>query len=83
MNARPAFEPFELLPFIASLKNGIWLLGISFWIFGLLDRSVAVFADGYLSAVDIAQLFTASFFFISWLCLKPATPKFSAQTRKV
>ncbi len=83
MNARPAFEPFELLPFLASLKNGIWLLGISFWIFGLLDRSMAAFADGYLSAGDMAQLFTASFFFVSWLFLKPASPRFSAQTRKV
>lgn len=83
MNARPAFEPLELLPLLASLKNGIWLLGTSFWIFGLLDRTVAAFSDGYISAIDMAQMFTAAFFFISWLFLKPASPKVSAQARKV
>lgn len=57
--------------FLESLKNGIWLLGVSSWLFGITDRSIASFSDGYLSALDITQLFTASFFFISWLFLKP------------
>ena len=63
-----------LNPFLGNLKQGIWLLGISSWLFGITDRSIASFADGYLSALDIAQLFTASFFFVSWLFLKPARP---------
>lgn len=57
--------------FLGNLKNGIWLLGVSSWLFGITDRTIASFADGYLSALDIVQLFTASFFFVSWLFLKP------------
>ena len=60
--------------FMDYLKNGIWFVGISFWLFGITDRSIASLSDGYLSAIDIAQLFTAAFFFVSWLFLKP-TPK--------
>ncbi len=58
--------------FLENLKQGIWFFGISSWIFGITDRSIASFADGYLSAVDIGQLFTAAFFFVSWLFLKPS-----------
>lgn len=57
--------------FIGRLKSGIWLIGIPSWLFGITDRSFASFADGYLSAVDLMQLFTASLFFLSWLYLKP------------
>lgn len=80
MNNGPSFE---LLAFLASLRNGIWLLGISSWIFGIIDRSLASFADGYLSALDIAQLFTASFFFVSWLFLKPTSLKLVSRSSKV
>ncbi len=59
--------------FLGSLKNGIWLVGISSWLFGITDRSIASLSDGYLSALDIAQLFTAAFFFVSWLFLKPTS----------
>jgi len=59
--------------FVTKLKNGIWLLGVASWLFGITDRSIASFDDGYLSAIDIVQLFTASFFFLSWLFLKSAT----------
>ncbi|MBW4578822.1 MAG: hypothetical protein KME42_04505 [Tildeniella nuda ZEHNDER 1965/U140] len=58
-------------PFLENLRQGIWLIGISSWVFGITDRSIATFSDGSLSALDIAQLFTASFFFVSWLFLKP------------
>lgn len=61
----------EIAMFIVKLKNGIWLCGIPSWVFGISDRSLAAFADGYLSAWEIFQLFTASFFFVSWLYLKP------------
>ena len=66
---------FELIAFLANLRNGIWLLGVSSWLFGILDRSIATLADGYLSALDIIQLFTALFFFVSWLFLKPTSMK--------
>ena len=60
---------------IKNLKNGIWLFGISFWVFGITDRSIASFSDGYLSALDLIQLFTAATFFIAWLFLKPSSTK--------
>ncbi|MBD2313179.1 hypothetical protein H6G20_16035 [Desertifilum sp. FACHB-1129] len=62
----------EAALFLSNLKNGIWFFGISSWVFGITDRTLATLADGYLSAIDIAQLFTASFFFMGWLFLKPA-----------
>lgn len=81
MNNSPSFE---LITFLSNLRNGIWLLGISSWIFGIIDRSFASFADGYLSALDITQLFTASFFFVSWLFLKPTSLKMmSRATREI
>ncbi len=61
----------ELVMFLSRLRSGIWIFGISSWLFGITDRTIAAFMDGYLSALDIAQLFTASFFFISWIFLKP------------
>lgn len=65
-------EPsLEQSVFLAKLRNAIWLLGVSSWLFGITDRSIASFADGYLSALDLVQLSTASFFFVSWLFLKP------------
>jgi hypothetical protein len=59
--------------FLGNLKNGIWLFGLSSWVFGITDRSIASFADGYLSALDLTQLFTAATFFVAWLFLKPAS----------
>jgi|GEM_PF-483529 len=70
MNNQPTSE---ILVFVAKLKNGIWLLGIASWLFGITDRSIASFSDDYLSAIEIMQLFTASFFFLGWLYLKPST----------
>jgi hypothetical protein len=61
----------ETSDFLSRLRQGIWVFGVSSWLFGITDRSIASFADGYLSALDITQLFTASFFFVSWLFLKP------------
>ncbi|MGF1496427.1 MAG: hypothetical protein ACFB8W_06325 [Elainellaceae cyanobacterium] len=52
-------------------KHGIWVVGIPSWLFGIADRSIASFADGYLSVVEIIQLLTLSFFFFGWLGLKP------------
>jgi hypothetical protein len=57
--------------FILRLKNGVWFFGIPSFLFGITDRSVAAFADGYLSPIEIIHIFTASFFFLTWLYLKP------------
>jgi hypothetical protein len=59
--------------FVGNLKNGIWLFGISSWLFGITDRSIASFSDGYLSALDLTQLFTAATFFVAWIFLKPTS----------
>lgn len=61
----------EIAIFIDKVKNGVWLFGIPSWLFGITDRSIAAFADGYLSSIEILHLFTTFFFFISWLYLKP------------
>lgn len=68
-------QSLEQSIFLAKLRNAIWLLGISSWLFGITDRSIASFSDGYLSALDLVQLCTASFFFVSWLFLKPTVPE--------
>lgn len=62
----------EMMAFLMNLRNGIWLFGVSSWLFGIADRSIATLSDGYLSALEIVQLFTAAFFFVGWLVLKPA-----------
>ncbi|MBD2773671.1 hypothetical protein [Iningainema tapete] len=59
--------------FVGNLRNGIWLFGISSWLFGITDRSIASLSDGYLSALDLVQLFTAATFFVAWLFLKPTS----------
>ncbi|UBF25863.1 hypothetical protein K9N68_30690 [Kovacikia minuta CCNUW1] len=65
-------QPTGLYPFLGNLKRGIWFIGLSSWLFGITDRTIASLADGYLSALDMIQLFTAAFFFVSWLFLKPS-----------
>ncbi|MCL6432745.1 MAG: hypothetical protein K6T90_00790 [Leptolyngbyaceae cyanobacterium HOT.MB2.61] len=67
-------RPAEFYPVLRELKRGIWFLGISSWLFGITDRSIASFSDGYLSALDVIQLLTALFFFVAWLSLKPSQP---------
>lgn len=53
------------------VRSGVWYLGVSAWLFGMSDRTFASFADGFVSAIDLVQLFTAAFFFVGWLFLKP------------
>ncbi|HEY9695343.1 MAG TPA: hypothetical protein V6D15_24345 [Oculatellaceae cyanobacterium] len=66
------YQPdLEFTALIAKLRNSIWMFGIPSWLFGISDRGIAAFADGYLSPVEILNLLTASFFFLSWLSLKP------------
>ncbi|WP_293128797.1 hypothetical protein [Microcoleus sp. bin38.metabat.b11b12b14.051] len=73
----------EVSAFLPMFQKGIWLFGILSWIFGLTDRSIALLSDGYLSAIDIVQLFTASFFFVSWIFLSPFLSLNSQSQRKV
>ncbi|MEL6459637.1 MAG: hypothetical protein AAFQ91_15490 [Cyanobacteria bacterium J06621_15] len=61
----------EIAFIIGRLRSGIWLFGIPSWLFGIGDRSFAAFADGYISVIEVVQLFTASLFFASWLFLRP------------
>lgn len=58
--------------FLWMLRHGVWGVGTLSWVFGISDRTLAAFMDGYLSAIDITQLLTAVFFFASWLILKPS-----------
>ncbi len=69
--SKNASAKVDIAILIDKIKDGIWLFGIPSWLFGITDRSIATFADGYVSSVEIFQLFTASFFFLSWLYLKP------------
>lgn len=66
-----ADQPVELSLLVDKLRNSIWNLGIPSWLFGITDRTVASLADGYFSAIELSHLFIASFFFVSWLYLKP------------
>lgn len=70
MNHQPLSE---LTIFVAQLRQGVWCLGVPSWLFGLVDRSAASWSDQSLSAGDLIQVFTAAFFFASWLLLKPNT----------
>ncbi|MFN6561860.1 MAG: hypothetical protein RMY28_018970 [Nostoc sp. ChiSLP01] len=69
--SKSTFVEVDIAILIDKIKNGIWLFGIPSWLFGITDRSFAAFTDGYVSTVEVFQLFTASFFFFSWLYLKP------------
>lgn len=64
-------QAVQFSPPSENLRHVIWLLGVAFWVFGMIDRSIASFSDGYLSITDIAQLLTVLFFFVNWLFLKP------------
>ena len=61
----------EIAFIIGRIRSGIWLVGIPSWLFGIGVRSFAAFADGYISVIEVVQLFTASLFFASWLFLRP------------
>jgi hypothetical protein len=68
-------QPLEFIPLVRSLRSGLWLLGVSFWLFGLVDRSFAAFSDGIVTATEFLLMMTALFFLIGWLLLKPASMK--------
>jgi hypothetical protein len=61
--------------FLASLKQGIWILCIPAWLFGMAERSANAISDHFLSVSDVVQILTATFFLVSWLFLKPNTTR--------
>lgn len=54
-----------------AIRVQVWWFGIVFWVFGLLDRSVAAFADGSIAWVEAWQVFVAVVFFFLWAVLRP------------
>ncbi|WP_416674535.1 hypothetical protein [Egbenema bharatensis] len=70
----PSSNPVQQL----TLKDRIWLFGTSAWIVGIIDRSIAIFSSGSLTAINIIQLLLAIVFFGGWLYLKPRS---SSRTR--
>ncbi|NJL20399.1 MAG: hypothetical protein HC895_05580 [Leptolyngbyaceae cyanobacterium SM1_3_5] len=61
----------KLLPLVEPLRQGLWLVGMSAWIFGITDRSIAAFSDGHLTASELVQLSIASLVALGWYFLKP------------
>ncbi|XHX80914.1 MAG: hypothetical protein RBJ76_13565 [Stenomitos frigidus ULC029] len=59
------------LDFFRGLQVGVWWVGVPGWVFGIIDRSIAGFGDGFLSAIELMQLFVAATFFLAWVALKP------------
>jgi hypothetical protein len=55
-----------------NFKTCVWLLCISVWIVGVVERGVAVLSHKQLSTIDVTQILIAAFFLVSWLILKPA-----------
>lgn len=72
MNSQKAAETAI---FLANLRQGIWLLCIPAWLFGTIERSATVFSHSCITAVDLVQISTASFFLVCWLLLKPQRPE--------
>lgn len=62
----------QSVEFSIIFRTVAWFLGIAAWLFGIIDRSIAAFADGYVSAIDITQIAIAVFLFVCWLFLKPS-----------
>jgi hypothetical protein len=54
-----------------KIRGGLWHVSTLCWIFAILDRSLAFFADGSLSAVKLMQFFMVLFLCITWSYLKP------------
>ncbi|MGF1479324.1 MAG: hypothetical protein ACFB4I_07505 [Cyanophyceae cyanobacterium] len=71
-NTSPGDRPLtNTLLCVAKLRNSVWSLGIPSWLFGITDRSIAALGDGYISPIEILHILIGTFFFVSWLYLKP------------
>lgn len=55
----------------SNIRNGIWFIGIPSFLFGAIDRSLAIFSDDYISLVKLFQLLLINFLMVSWIWLKP------------
>lgn len=56
---------------LSDFKYSIWILGILSCLFGMLDRSLALFSSSYLSLVEVFHLLAVSCLLIGWIYLKP------------
>jgi hypothetical protein len=61
----------EATQLLSPLRNTVWVTGIFSWLFGVSDRSIAGFADGYLNGVEFGNLLLTLLFFLGWLYMKP------------
>jgi hypothetical protein len=68
--------PFpEAGPSVTRFKSSIWTFGLSALLFAVIDRMVALFADGYVTAIELTHLFILGLLFMGWLYLQPeSTP---------
>lgn len=57
---------------MAEIRSVLWLFFVLGFTFGICDRSFAAIQDGVLDAIDLVQLFTASFFAVCSAFLKPS-----------
>jgi hypothetical protein len=64
-------ESTEANQFVTQLRQGLWLFGISAWLFGLIDRGIAAFADGYFSLTECLSVLAILLLLLSWVSLKP------------
>lgn len=58
-----------------AVRLGFWYFGVAAWLVGVSDRTLASTSDGFLSAIDLIQLATASLFLVLWLFLRPQPAK--------
>ncbi len=62
----------ETVLLINQLKYGVWLLGVTAWLFAIVERIIAVAACTYFSK-EIFQTLIICLFLITWLYLQPET----------
>ncbi|MGG6269506.1 hypothetical protein ACQ4M3_36715 [Leptolyngbya sp. AN03gr2] len=57
--------------FLTSWRQGVWILGVPAWLFGLVERGIAAWSDTVITNLDLLQVLIAAFFLLGWLLLKP------------
>jgi hypothetical protein len=60
---------------LKGFKTCIWLLSISFWVFGIVERDAAILACKHFSLRELGQVLMMALFLGSWFILKPEYPK--------
>ncbi|UBF26538.1 hypothetical protein K9N68_00550 [Kovacikia minuta CCNUW1] len=66
-----------------TLRSSIWILGIPSCLFGSIDRVIAIFADNYVSYLELSHFFTTAFLLVSWIALKPENEEEFNTTRRL